>query len=322
MRIPGIGVHVGTGGALVASRLSDYGIDTIFSVPGSQVLPIWDALDGGIRVVVPRSERHAAFMAEGYGQACGFPAVLMNTLGPGVANELVGLASAKKSATPVLAVAPYQPEWKYSRIPEVFQGLDAPAFVRSVCKEARAAESAESIAPVLDEAFRSCLASPSGPVHVEISFPPLFARSISRPGASPSAQAKKTVTEPLLINGVSEQKNTELWKKLGLGGKERSLAPGMGPKYAIPFALGAKFAAMNSPVVAAIPASGLLEHLDSLATAQAWNIPVRLLRAGSPEEPLERTAEAFGIRIEKKSKEAELGPASLRDPKALALIVV
>ena len=103
-----IGRLAPTGAQRTVARLEAHGVRLVISIPGSQVLPLWDALDRaeGIELLVPRSERSAGFIAEGYGLAKGMPAVVANTLGPGVANEAVALASAKLSESPVLYLAP------------------------------------------------------------------------------------------------------------------------------------------------------------------------------------------------------------------------
>ena len=131
-----LGVRWRTGGAVVATALEELGVRHVFSLPGSQVLPRWDAIDRHtqIEIVVPRTERSGAFMAEGYAQASGGPSLVMSTLGPGVANELVGLRSAQLSQAAVVSLGPYHPQAKRPRLRDVFQGLDHPSFVTGACK--------------------------------------------------------------------------------------------------------------------------------------------------------------------------------------------
>jgi thiamine pyrophosphate-dependent acetolactate synthase large subunit-like protein len=288
---------------MIAASLAALGVDCVISIPGSQTLPIWDGLPRlpGMRLVVARSERHAAYMAEGYGQARRAPAALISTLGPGVANELPGVYSAWASQTPVLCLSPYQPHNKRARIPEVFQGLDHVAYFRSACKQIRVIEGRRlgNLPGEIEAGHRCCLEAPCGPVRLELSFPALFRRGLVRlPRPGP--------TQPLEPAGdllvVSDDDPTG-WLK---GGKP--LRPGLGhPGVALPFALGAKLGAPNTPVVALTSTDLLLEHLDTLAVAELHNLPIQIVSTKSATPRLAEPARILGART------PVGGPAALQE---------
>jgi thiamine pyrophosphate-dependent acetolactate synthase large subunit-like protein len=279
-----------TGGEFVARFLDAAGIDTLFSLPGSQVLPIWDGLSERVRLVVPRSERAGAFMAEGFARASGGPAVIMNTLGPGVANELVGFASARASQAPVVSICPFQPQAKRERMAEVFQGLDSPQFFAAFSKWTKVVDSEAELGGALADALREALSPPPGPVRVEISFPILFARAsfgghtaaarFEPPGAGSICVLETAIGEPPPDLGAATR-----------------LAPGIGEAgNAIPFALGAKLARRQQPVVVVSEVRFLLQHMDSLALAASHGIAVRLV--GSKAGVLEQVARAFSLELQ------------------------
>ncbi|HVD16521.1 MAG TPA: thiamine pyrophosphate-binding protein [Actinomycetota bacterium] len=92
---------------LLVDRLADWGVDTVFGLPGEQDEGIPAALAaraGEIRLVRVQHEEAAAFMATGYAKATGRPGVCLATSGPGAVHLLNGLYDAKLDHQPVLAV--------------------------------------------------------------------------------------------------------------------------------------------------------------------------------------------------------------------------
>lgn len=301
MKIPGINFHWGNGGELVAQRLYDLSIKIIISLPGSQVLPIWDGVSSrfDMQVVVPRSERNGAFMAEGYGQASGFPAVLMSTLGPGVANELIGVYSAKASETPVMCISPYHPPNKYSRLGEVFQGLDHPKFFYESCKENILIESnsAKELLESIDNTFATCLKNPCGPVRLDISFPILFQHGFHK--VKKTAESIQPNVPPMLFIIKEDPSISSLLESidfLNSKGEKRVLSPGIGqPGFGLPFALGVKLAYPKTPVVLTTTYELLMSHLDSFAVAQLYNLSIRVMGKDKTSDSIKQITNFFGM---------------------------
>ena len=61
------------GAESLVQSLVAHGVDTVFGLPGVQIMPIFDALHGHpeIRVVNVRHEQAAAYMADGYARTSG-----------------------------------------------------------------------------------------------------------------------------------------------------------------------------------------------------------------------------------------------------------
>ena len=92
---------------LLVDRLADWGVDTVFGLPGEQDEGVATALAaraGEIRLVRVQHEEAAAFMATGYAKATGRPGVCLATSGPGAVHLLNGLYDAKLDHQPVLAI--------------------------------------------------------------------------------------------------------------------------------------------------------------------------------------------------------------------------
>ena len=96
-----------TGGQAIVRSLKQYGVDTIFGLPGLQLDHFFNALydDGNsIRAIQPRHEQGAAYMAYGYAMSSGKVGTFAVVPGPGLLNTTAALATAYGCYTPVLAI--------------------------------------------------------------------------------------------------------------------------------------------------------------------------------------------------------------------------
>ncbi len=95
----------------LVERLVDWGVDTVFGLPGDGINGIMEALrrhEDRLRFVLVHHEEAAAFMATGYGKATGKLGVCLATSGPGGIHLLNGLYDAKLDHVPVLAITGMQ----------------------------------------------------------------------------------------------------------------------------------------------------------------------------------------------------------------------
>ncbi|MFN7948929.1 MAG: thiamine pyrophosphate-binding protein [Blastocatellia bacterium] len=92
---------------LLVERLIDWGVDTVFGLPGDGVNGIFEALrtrQDRIRFIQVRHEEAAAFAACGYAKYSRRLGVCLATSGPGGIHLLNGLYDAKCDQQPVLAI--------------------------------------------------------------------------------------------------------------------------------------------------------------------------------------------------------------------------
>jgi acetolactate synthase-1/2/3 large subunit len=87
---------------VIAKRLYEAGCRHAFGIPGGEVLRLVKGLtENGIAFGLAKHENAAGFMAEGTYHASGAPAVLVATLGPGVANAVNVVANAYQDRVPL-----------------------------------------------------------------------------------------------------------------------------------------------------------------------------------------------------------------------------
>jgi pyruvate dehydrogenase (quinone) len=95
----------------LVQRLEDWGVDTVFGLPGDGINGIMEGLrrrQDRLRFVLVHHEEAAAFMATGYAKATGRLGVCLATSGPGGIHLLNGLYDAKLDHVPVLAITGMQ----------------------------------------------------------------------------------------------------------------------------------------------------------------------------------------------------------------------
>ena len=88
---------------LLTAELERCGVDTVFGLPGTQNVGLFDALrQSRVRTIVPTHELAAGFMANGYARASGRVGVIAAIQGPGFTYALPALAEARHDSAPLL----------------------------------------------------------------------------------------------------------------------------------------------------------------------------------------------------------------------------
>lgn len=161
----------GTVGQAVVEGLIQNGIDTLFALPGVQNDHLFDALYSAqdrIRVIHPRHEQGAAYMALGAAMATGKPAAFCVVPGPGILNTTAALCTAYACNAPVLALTGQIPQ---KHIDGGFGFLhelpDQLATMRSLTKWADRITGTHDAQPLVNEAFRQLQTGRPRPVSLE-----------------------------------------------------------------------------------------------------------------------------------------------------------
>ena len=100
-----------TAADVLAESLMDWGVDTVFGLPGDGINGIMEALrvrQDKVHFIQVRHEESAAFIACGYAKFTGRLGVCLATSGPGGIHLLNGLYDAKMDGAPVLAITGLQ----------------------------------------------------------------------------------------------------------------------------------------------------------------------------------------------------------------------
>lgn len=97
-----------TGGKALFDSVLQYGVDTVFGLPGGQTYEIFDAIYAAsdkVTLITTRNESGAAYMAFGYACSSGKVGVYTVVPGPGFLNAAAALSTAYGCNAPVLCLA-------------------------------------------------------------------------------------------------------------------------------------------------------------------------------------------------------------------------
>jgi acetolactate synthase-1/2/3 large subunit len=160
-----------TGAEAAVEMLKAHGVEILFGLCGDTSLPFYDALARlrhGMRHVLTRDERSAAYMADGYARVSGKVGVCEGPSGGGVTYILPGLAEANESSVPVLCIN--------SDISVAARGrytlteLDQGALMRPVTKWNVVLNRAQDIPRVFRAAFNQMTTGRPGAAHIALPF--------------------------------------------------------------------------------------------------------------------------------------------------------
>ncbi|MBV9967795.1 MAG: hypothetical protein JO008_19135 [Alphaproteobacteria bacterium] len=161
-----------TGGGALVEMLRRHGIDTLFALPGVQNDALFVALyDAGeaIRVIHPRHEQAAAYMAHGYARASGRVGAYAVVPGPGVLNTTAALATAYATNAPVLCISGQIPSNLIGRgFGLLHEVPDQLAILRGLTKWAERINHPSETGKRINEAFRQLAEGRPRPVALEM----------------------------------------------------------------------------------------------------------------------------------------------------------
>ena len=165
-----------TGGQLFARCLASEGVKFLFGLPSPEIDPVLAALEeNGIRFVPVRHEAGGAHMAEGLYKTTGQVAAVLGNPGPGSANLLAGVITARHEGIPMLAItSQHRLGIVYPSPPSTFQGQDQLDVYRPCVKWGGPIFAWERIPEVVRLAFREMWTGRPGPVHIELPAPMLY----------------------------------------------------------------------------------------------------------------------------------------------------
>ncbi len=161
---------------LIVRYLERLGIDVIFGIPGSHILPVYDSLyDSPIKSVLVKHEQGAAFMAGGYARASGKIGACITTAGPGATNLVTAIASAYADHLPVLAITGEAPTHIFGKggLQESSGeggSIDQVALFAGITRYHKLIERTDYLPTVLNQAARHLLSKTPGPVVLSIPY--------------------------------------------------------------------------------------------------------------------------------------------------------
>src|SRR3954451_7627402 len=175
------------GGEHAVGVAASHGVQTLFTLSGAHVFPMYDGAlhaDPPMRILDVRHEQTAVFAAEAMGKLTRIPGLAVLTAGPGVTNGVSAVAQAQFSGSPLVVLGGRAPQnrWGSGSLQHLYQ----PPILAPVTKLARTIHTAAEVAEGVHEAFTLAGSSHRGPVFVDVPMDELFNRSASvRPAVTP-----------------------------------------------------------------------------------------------------------------------------------------
>ncbi|MBK6761785.1 MAG: acetolactate synthase [Micrococcales bacterium] len=173
----------GHGGWHAIAAAQAYGVETLFTLSGAHIFPLFDAAVGGkevdaagdpraaerggpIRLVDVRHEATAVFAAEATAKLTRTPGFAAVTAGPGVTNAVSGLTSAWFNAVPVVVMGGRSPDFRWGS--GALQEMDHLPIVQSVTKSAATAHDPAQIGAMTAAAFAAATTAHRGPAFLDV----------------------------------------------------------------------------------------------------------------------------------------------------------
>ena len=203
-------------GAHAVAVAAAHGVDTMFTLSGAHVFPMYDGAvhaDPPMRLLDVRHEATAVFAAEAMGKLTRTPGLAVLTAGPGVTNGVSPITQASFSGAPLVVVGGRAPDNRWGT--GSLQELDHVPLLAPVTKSARTVHDAGEVAVEVDRAFTLARSSHRGPTFLDIPMDAFYeTRSVARPpyvpstGAEPDGDALSEIgallgqaTRPVLVIG-------------------------------------------------------------------------------------------------------------------------
>ena len=160
-----------TGAEALIRMLQLHGVQHVFGLCGDTSLPYYDALarlDHGIRHILTRDERSAAYMADGYARVTGRVGVCEGPSGGGATYLLPGLVEANESSVPVLGFTSDVPVSSRGKYP--LTELDQQSLYRPLTKWNGTVQRADQLPHAVRTAFRAMTTGRPGAAHLCLPF--------------------------------------------------------------------------------------------------------------------------------------------------------
>ena len=155
------------GADALVETLADAGIRQLFTLSGNHVMPVFDATVGTpVTLLHTRHEAAAVHMADAWARLTGEVGIALVTGGPGHANAISALYTAKMSDSPVVLLSGHAPLAQVGR--GAFQEMQQAGMAASLTKASWTCLGADAVAADVARAMAIARAGRPGPVHLSL----------------------------------------------------------------------------------------------------------------------------------------------------------
>ncbi|MGZ5048455.1 MAG: thiamine pyrophosphate-binding protein [Usitatibacter sp.] len=298
------------GADALARALARSGTTRIFTLSGNHIMPLFDAApDAGLTLVHTRHEAAAVHMADAWARLTGEPGIALVTGGPGHANAVGALYTARMAESPVILLSGHAPHGELGL--GAFQEMAQADIAAPLTKGSWVAAGASTVVADFAKACAVATGGRPGPVHlslptdcleedapgVEERAPQAASSSRDAPYAAPMLERLRRAKRPLILAGPASMTRA---------GRERLAR--------LEAATGVPVIGMESPRGIADPSLGafaevlrqsdcvllLGKRLDftlKFGRAPAFDAACELMQVDPEAGEIERTARAVGARL-------------------------
>jgi acetolactate synthase I/II/III large subunit len=304
------------GADALARALARSGATRVFTLSGNHIMPLFDAaLDAGISLIHTRHEAAAVHMADAWARLTQEPGVALVTGGPGHANAVGALYTARMAESPLVLLSGHAPRDQLGM--GAFQEMAQAEIAAPLTKASWVCESAQSVVADFEKARAIASAGRPGPVH--LSLPTDCLEDAVTSPDSPSSHA------PRPQSGVEEDAPAEFAapmldrlrrakRPMILAGPASMTRPGRERLARLEAASGIPVVGMESPRGIADPSLGAFAEVISQADCvlllgkrldftlkfgkpPAFDSACEFLQIDAEREEIERTGRAVGARL-------------------------
>jgi len=172
----------GHGGTHAVAAALAHGVETMFTLSGAHVFPLYDAAVGGkagleagtapMRLVDVRHEQTAVFAAEATAKLTRTPGLAVVTAGPGVTNIVSGVTTAHFNGSPLVVLGGRSPDNRWGT--GALQELDQPPLLAPVTKLSATVHDTAEVGQTVSDAFTLAASPHRGPVFLDVPMDVLF----------------------------------------------------------------------------------------------------------------------------------------------------
>ncbi|WP_166986879.1 thiamine pyrophosphate-binding protein [Canibacter zhoujuaniae] len=159
-----------TTGWVVLETLANYGINTVFGIPGTHNLEFYRPLETlGIRPVTTRHEQGAGYGADAWSLQTGLPGVVITTSGPGLLNALSAAGTAFAESRPMIILSPgVALGAEFSDSGTLHETKDQLSAAAAIVEWGRRVKTAEEAVAAVHDAFELFATGRPRPVYIEV----------------------------------------------------------------------------------------------------------------------------------------------------------
>ena len=163
------------GGAQAVAAARAHGVQTMFTLSGGHVFPVYDGAvkaEPAMPIIDVRHEQTAVFAAEATARLTRTPGFAVLTAGPGVTNGISAITTAHFNGSSVVVLGGRAPDHRWGS--GSLQEFDHPKLLAPITKRAWTEHDPSGVGRSVSEAFALATARHAGPVFLDVSLEALF----------------------------------------------------------------------------------------------------------------------------------------------------